>query len=299
MSLTGRHSVLLGGTGLLGGAVRRRFGGCRPAESGLSLLDSHRVFDEIAATGFSDSVRGVHDSVDVPQDWILATGIVDPKADANRLRRVNAALPTRLYQILCEDGAHRSQGPASHRFVTFGSVLENRDDIARSNPYIASKRELLQSWRSLSPQGAVPWIHVQLHTLYGGGVPHPFMFLGQMYAALKQRRPFAMSQGNQFREYHHADDIAACLSAILEDLEAGPKLEDLSSGRPVRLRDLAERIFGHFGVPDLLEVGALSAENAEVYEPCYQPSKYLVTCRDPAQGIIEWLDSLGIARARP
>ena len=119
-----------------------------------------------------------------------------------------------------------------------------------------------------------------------------------MRPALKVRRVFAMSHGSQLREYHHADDIAQSLCALLDDAAQESETIDLSSGRPVRLRDLASRVFRHFGASDLLEIGALPVQEAEVYEPCYQPSKYLAACRDPLQGIIDWLETLGIVRIK-
>lgn len=297
MSCARRHIVLLGGTGLLGGAIRRRCGVSRASGIGLSLLDARQAFREIAQAGTSDLVRRAYDSIDAPQDWILAAGIVDPKADSGRLAQVNAEFPARLFEILCEHAGERADAGPALRFVTFGSVLETRADIAQANPYIRSKWQLLRSWKRLSPAACVPWTHVQLHTLYGGGEPHPFMFLGQMYAALKGRQAFAMSHGTQLREYHHADDIAASLSAVLRDTGGGPQAIDLSSGQPVRLRDLAQRVFEHFGASDLLEIGALPTNQAEVYEPCHRPSKHLAACRDPVQGIIDWLESLGVARS--
>ena len=296
MSCASRHIVLLGGTGLLGGAIRRKFRECRSSGTGISLLDSRQAFHEIAHAGTSGLVQRVRESGKFPQDWILASGIVDPKADSDLLLQVNAEIPARLFEILCEHARESADAVPALRFVTFGSVLEIRADIAHSNPYIRSKTQLLRSWKRLSPAPSVPWIHVQLHTLYGGDEPHPFMFLGQMYAALKGRHAFRMSHGTQLREYHHADDIAASLLAVLRDTGNRPEVIDLSSGQPVRLRDLARRVFEHFGASDLLEIGALPTNEAEVYEPCHHPSKYLVACRDPVQGIIDWMESLGVAR---
>lgn len=294
MSCASRHIVLLGGTGLLGSAIRLEFSDSRRSGTDTSLLDSRQTFDELKHGDTLGIVRRVHGSTGLSQDWICASGIVDPNADPNLLVQVNADLPARLFEILCEhcnDGA--SSVPAL-RFVTIGSFLENRDDIAHSNPYINSKAQLLRSWKRLSPAAPIPWIHVQLHTLYGGCEPHPFMFLGQMHAALKGRRAFPMSHGTQLREYHHADDIATSLFALLQNTGDRPEIVDLSSGQPVRLRDLAHHIFQHFGVSQLLEIGSLPTDEAEVYEPCYRLSKHLVACRDPIQGIIDWLESLGI-----
>ena len=53
-------------------------------------------------------------------------------------------------------------------------------------------------------------MHLHLHTLYGGR-PQAHMFLGQMIRALERGAEFAMSSGEQLREYHHVHDIAGAM----------------------------------------------------------------------------------------
>ena len=178
--------------------------------------------------------------------------------------------------------------------MTFGSVLEDRPGLAAATPYLASKRRLLERHSDPARPRGVPWLHVQLHTLYGGHKPpHPGMFAGGMFASLRDRKPFHMSAGEQLREYHHVADVAASvIDRLSEEVGDGPVV--LSSGEPIRLRDLAKGVFSHFGAGDLLKVGARRHDVGEVFENVYRRSPQLVAYRDPIAGVIAWFEALGL-----
>jgi nucleoside-diphosphate-sugar epimerase len=98
-----------------------------------------------------------------------------------------------------------------------------------------------------------------------------------------------MSSGDQLREYHHADDIAASLSALLEkEWTFGPTIE-ISSGKPVKLGDLAQAVFRAFKKEKLLKIGALPKVSGEVIQDSYErsPDWLLVAERDPIAGVID------------
>jgi nucleoside-diphosphate-sugar epimerase len=255
----------------------------RPAHRFPSLLiPDHRRLVSALLRSPSELHAGSFLHPESAQDWIVAVGLIDPRSDRAELRRVNVDFPLRLLDQL-RSGARLGR----RRLVTFGSVLENRSDIARMNPYIESKAQLLSSWQELSSGSPITWLHVQLHTLYGGNSsPHPFMFAGQMYAALAARSALRMSAGMQFREYHHVDDIAESVTALLSKDSSRPQLVELSSGRPVRLRELARAVFAHFGAEGRLSVGAQATAEAEVFENTY-----------PCEGVIRWFEALGLSPA--
>jgi nucleoside-diphosphate-sugar epimerase len=181
--------------------------------------------------------------------------------------------------------------------VTFGSILEEREEIAAVNAYIRSKLRLKEVWQQEAQAGRVLWTHYQLHTLYGGKQPPPFMFLGQMDAALRQKATFLMSSGDQFREYHHAHDLATNVLRHLRTAAPASAKIAMNAGCATRLRDLAEAVFHHFGRPDLLKVGALAPQRGEVLEDSRIRSEHVVDFRDPVRGVIAWLENLGIVGA--
>ena len=208
---------------------------------------------------------------------------MDPAAPGEELSFSNDVFPRRVMAAL--------QDLDAHRFVTFGTIHETLDAACAANAYFAAKRSLGGWMREAAglPGAAGRFLHLRLHTLYGLPL-HPRMFLGQMAAALRAGVPFAMSDGRQLREYHHADDVAEAVRRLLRRPELpGPAL-DLSSGRPLRLADLARQVFAAFGREDLLQVGALAAlagDNRDRVFPAADPD--LLPGREPVRGVVEVL----------
>jgi nucleoside-diphosphate-sugar epimerase len=136
--------------------------------------------------------------------------------------------------------------------------MENFANLSHSNPYLNSKREASELFEETDFQN---YIHLQMHTLYGGENISPSTFLGQVADALMRNQPFKMSAGNQLREYHHLEDDVAAISEVINSGASG-KIE-ISHGQPVTLRLLAETIFRSIGKLELLEVGMLASNSFE------------------------------------
>ena len=284
-----RQAVFAGATGFLGFGLQDYLRRARHGYEKSRVLDHRRVAETLAHSSSPvDSDLPVERGT--AQDWFVTTGIIDPLSSPAEMYRVNVDLPLRIFERL-----ERTSERGTTRLITFGSILENRPDIAASNPYIGSKAELLREWKAVGKDSKVAWIHFQLHTLYGGvRPPHPFLFAGQMYSALKSRTPFGMSAGTQLREYHHTDDIARSAFAFLAD-NFRSQLVDFSSGRPVRLRDLASGVFAHFGATHLLQIGVEPSAIADIFENVNQPSPALIAYRNSCEGITAWFEHLGIS----
>ena len=141
------------------------------------------------------------------------------------------------------------------------------------------------------------WLHLQLHTIYGGGSPTPFMFTGLIFNALKKNKHFAMTSGQQLREYHHIDDEIAAIFAISQTLDKG--CFDITEGHSIKLCDLATGIFKHFNRLDLLGIGEISSPLTETYSPALkrQPLLKDAVFRDVFPAITDWLESCLISNA--
>lgn len=289
MSGADRNAVLIGHSGFLGLALTAAIGAKGGGYAQL-IAEPHREFVRGVLDGNGRELIAPLLARSGPQDWICTAGVVDPKADPGLLDAINVEFPLRLYRLL------GSLAPAGTvRLVTFGSVLEGHRELATSNPYLASKSRMFDALCGAA--GAVRWHHIRLHTLYGGSKrPHPFMFAGQMYDALTRRERFKMSGGAQLREYHHVEDIAGSVLAFLAG-SYDDRMVELSSGNPVRLRDLASAVFRHFDASELLEIGAKVHSNAEVFENTHQRSLHLIASREPVDGLIAWFEELRSARS--
>jgi nucleoside-diphosphate-sugar epimerase len=173
---------------------------------------------------------------------LVAAGVLDPALPALDHQRINVDLPIQIMEGALKVGL---------RVATFGTVMERL--ASHPNAYVASKAALGQQVAERSARGDQV-THLQVHTLYGGGEPAPFMFLGQLCQALRAHQPFEMSPGRQLREYHHVEDDVAALHAILDAGETG--VLALSHGAPCTLRELATHVFEAMGCSELLRIGA-------------------------------------------
>ncbi|MBI2256310.1 MAG: NAD-dependent epimerase/dehydratase family protein [Proteobacteria bacterium] len=251
-----RPVVIFGANGQLGSALARTIGAAESVSwttaRSWQAADIARWLAGLAERGGGDIV--------------FASGITDPAFSVAELRRSNTEFPS---AVLSAGARH-----ASLRFMTIGSVMESHPEICRRNPYIASKQalsDLVAALAKTNMSGRV--LHLRLHTLYGVGLPHAHMFLGQMFAAICAERPFAMTSGRQYRQYHHTVDIAEAMKRLLAMNWPQDAMMQLNSRETLQLRDIARSVFAHFARPDLLRLGALPEPAEDVSEkPLYLPS---------------------------
>ena len=91
---------------------------------------------------------------------------------------------------------------------------------------------------------------------YGPGEP-PQKLVGAILNDLLAGRPTRCSDGTQWRDYLHVDDLAAALEKLLGSPLAGAL--NLASGEPVRLADLVRLAGEVCGRTDLVRLGDLTA----------------------------------------
>ncbi|MET3442076.1 nucleoside-diphosphate-sugar epimerase [Variovorax paradoxus] len=227
---------LVGGRGRVGQAITAS----RPA-SEVTLLERDR-YQDWWRPGSAKDVAQFFKGAPAGSVVVVAAGLLDPALPHQLLRRVNVDLPLQVLEGATDAGL---------RVITLGTVMEQL--TSHPNVYVASKSELgLQVARRAG--AGDPVLHLQIHTLYGGGPPAPFMFLGQMCHAIHRGIPFEMSPGRQLREYHHVDDDVSALHALIAAGVVG--IAPVSHGEPSTLADLASAVFKAVGRMDLLRIGA-------------------------------------------
>ena len=264
-------NLILGARGRLGRALLKTLDGIPVDRS---------VYCDWCREGAEDEIaRFVEGSVPSAGIIFVAAGVIAPNAEPQLYERVNFWLPRNVVAAASRTG---------WRVVTFGTVMETVVGEGVHDPYVASKIRLGRFVSGLGPQ-IDRIIHIRLHTLYGGGPPNAFMFLGQMLNAIRYRHPFKMSPGTQLREYHHVDDDALAIGRLVSDGLTGPV--DLSHGEPVMLRTLASRVFEQFGCAQLLEIGAVPAPEHDNYSRTFErvPSLRKMRFRHTLPGVVEYL----------
>ena len=262
-------NVVLGARGRLGTALTAAAAASAPARA---------LYDDWGGDGGAARAERYFRSQGATGTAYVTVGLTDPSLPPADHARVNFAL-----------AHHAAQGAlaAGWRAVTFGTVLEAIVPPHAANAYVASKQRLAEAVAALAAAGG-DVAHVRLHTLYGGGPPAPFMFLGQVLAALRSREPFRMSPGHQLREYHHVEDDARALVA-LDGLRVRGVVA-LSHGEMLALRTLAEAVFEAFGCPERLLVGALPGPAADNFEQRFPPLAGVdVRFRATLPAVIEYL----------
>lgn len=215
-----------------------------------------------------------------PKVIFNCVGVTNPAANENLLLKLNYELPKLLVN---------SAAGGITKIVTFGTVMENLQHYAHSNNYLNSKF-LFHEWLNSQNQNH-NFLHLQLHTLYGGINIHEHMFLSQILSALKKQENFSMSSGIQIREYHHIqDDVAAAVEVVDRGMNG---VLQISHGDPVKLRDLAHYIFSYFDCLHLLDIGRVKANEFDTLRPTLQMNYNFIKTqfRDTKMGIISWLSA--------
>lgn len=187
-------------------------------------------------------------------DIYLAIGVLSKLAPKQILERVNVEIPQLIAEII--------QGTQS-RMITFGSIMELDEEICNTNAYIASKKQLSEQLKSSMEREH--FLHLRLHTLYGGKKLHSEMFLGQLFSAIRTKSTFYMSGGQQIREYHHIDDDLCALSLFL--LNGYNGVREVTHNEVFTLKELAMAVLAHFKMSELLVVGEVETPSFEVFKP--------------------------------
>ncbi len=266
---------LVGARGRLGQAIAKEYGDC-----GIVSLD-RSTYEDWTRPGAHDLVSRYFDGYSNNGGVIfVASGLLDPKMSHEALLRVNYHLPKNLI-----DGAAK----LGIKIITFGTVLEGL--LQQNNNYIQTKRALSEYINTVVGEDRLV-IHLRMHTLYGIGQPSPFMFLGQMLASIRNNVPFKMTSGHQLREYHHFTDESKAIKQILNIVPCG--VMNLSHGKPLRLRAIAESVFDALGKSDLLCVGSLPEPLEENYETVFNPLEFLhdLTFQESLPAIVNYISSM-------
>jgi hypothetical protein len=134
-------------------------------------------------------------------------------------------------------------------------------------------------------------VHLQLHTIYGIHVPKKYMLLGKVLEAIRDNSNLKMTSGEQLREYWHAKDVAKFV--VSQDwIDNTDKIIPISSGHPIRIKDLVTSIFSSYSMNGLLSLGSIPDDPNESYTlDMFKPSIAAMYMRDPIQGVQEYIDS--------
>lgn len=148
-----------------------------------------------------------------------------------------------------------------------------REDMceAPASAYSLSKACASHACRTAHRLGGLPVVELRPTLAYGPGQP-PDMFLPALVAALAAGRHFAMTAGEQTRDFVYVDDLVAALLAALLTPEAAGRVVNVGSGKPVALADLARSVARMLDAEELLGIGEVPYRTGEVMDYWVDPT---------------------------
>ncbi|MDA8957341.1 NAD-dependent epimerase/dehydratase family protein [Gammaproteobacteria bacterium] len=208
----------------------------------------------------------------------ICSGIMNASESERLIFDVNFSLPANIINATRDFGS---------KIITFGTVMEV---IAPdSNIYVRSKQKLQKFINNEEHNNRI--LSLKIHTIYGGGPPNEYMFLGQILKSLKNKANFSMSSGEQLREYHHVEDLVKAIKHLFVNNAHGN--QHISVGSPTKLKDLATFIFKHFNALSSLKIGAISDNNLDNFEKILPANPLLekISFRSPYQATVMHLEN--------
>ena len=232
--------LLLGGSGVLGTAFQEKLNSYQ-----ITLVSRENIMKWMSKDGPSHIEAFIEGLSVKPSLIVNAAGMTNPLALESELLAVNYQLPLNLIGVGKRHGV---------RIVTFGSIMEEIPNSSKSNKYLESK-QLFRNFLTSGDVNASNFLHLQVHTWYGGIKLGEHMFLGQLLRAIKETSPFKMSEGRQLREYHHIHDDMKAVVELVSQNSFG--IHQINHGEPHSLKVIAEHLLEAFGLNQLLRLGTL------------------------------------------
>jgi nucleoside-diphosphate-sugar epimerase len=156
-----------------------------------------------------------------------------------------------LVQIGCQQVV--MTGTCAEYDTDIGYLKEN-SPTKPATLYAASKLSLCVLGQQLTKDTETRFTWARLFYLYGAKEDERRV-VPALIKSLLHNEPFAVSSGEQIRDYLHVDDVASALWSFAEQRADGTF--NISSGTPITMRLLMETIGDILGKKELIQFGAL------------------------------------------
>jgi len=263
-------NYILGSSGLIGTAIVQELD-----KQSLKVVPRNEYENWVDSPRFISFLN--ENQVNSGDSFYICSGVTDPNSHQNLLQLYNCDIPISVLK----ESIRRD-----FRVITFGTIQENFRIV---NNYVQSKKDFLK--QSLEIGELAGHVHFQLHTIYGIHAPKNYMLLGKVLEAIRHNSNLKMTSGEQYREYWHAIDVAKFV--VSKDwIDNEGKIIPISSGNPLKIKDLVTSIFVKYSLESLLSLGSIANDPNESYTlDMFKPSRAATYMRNPICGVHEYFDS--------
>jgi nucleoside-diphosphate-sugar epimerase len=217
--------------------------------------------DEIGASHFEACDALIH---------FAAAGVSPKQASRQEMTHWNVTVPQSLLEHAHTAGLRRIVIAGS--FAEYGASANAHELIPPDAPllpttsYASSKAACFVTCHAIAIELGLELCYLRIFSAYGEG-----QFESNFWPALKKAarsgEDFAMTAGEQIRDYVPVDDVAASFlhAALRRDVSPGtPLVYNVGSGQPVTMREFALRWWRHWNAAGELRIGALPYRPNEV-----------------------------------
>ena len=252
------RAVVTGAGGFLGRAMVARL-----SRGGVSVLAPRRAEldwrDAVAAARYLDGA-GVATIYHLASSGVANANADDPQIVADELAMARAIARA------AHPGTRVVYAGSMAEYGTSGRLAESAG-VAPRNAYARAKVEAGRMLGESSQTRGFTLVHARLFGLYGPG-ERAGRLLPAIVAALRERRPIALSDGAQRRDFIHVEDAARALEALGRQGRC-PAWVNVGTGIALEVRAVALALAREMGADaGLLQFGARprSAHDQDVLE---------------------------------
>ena len=220
-----------------------------------------KPLDEVTAEDMAGCEALVH---------LASPGVSPKKAEWAELFYWNVTATLRLVEQAKLAGVRRIV--VAGTFAEYGRSADRYDLIPVIAPlepttgYAASKAAACIALSAYAIEHKLELAYLRIFSAFGEGQYNQSFWPALKQAALNGEN-FAMTPGEQIRDYISVDNVAASLwqAAVSQTIIPGsPFITNVGSGEPVTMRAFAEKWWAHFSAKGTLQIGALPYRANEV-----------------------------------